>query len=807
MKRPLFLTQFILLVCLLVVVPTSNAKTEFSNCLHEPENSRAGLKAYTGGRSVSDWAFGNEKECLNRLGLTIDGKSTKLNPSASIFGETLDQFYNCPDFVESGKFSHIEELRNASSLLARDLLVDGMWQEVAFRSRFQLLCRESTLDIYKSDAAKQNNVNAKAKAKFDDVKADIRKLIRRKARALKKAQKEVANRVSCDKSNILQRKVCSDIANAQAARDKENIEAKIAAKLSLIPFGYEPKVANAILEMAAYNTFNEKTYKDSLLATQKNYNDEAKYWDGKVKPAPSGGENYCITEEFKLKSSRGTWSQMDEYLNNLPESRLSPTQRMAVQCYIRSHYNRVPENKTMARQLTMGVVAGGAVLATGGSSIPALGVLGLDAVLFIDQLERAYKACTAEEFTVSSAKTSCDAEKAFSRETEQSEPTKCGPEAAWAAVGAIPLAGAVLGPIGKATNNIIVKGRANSKASQVNETKLLTYQPKTARKEQAAKKLEQAAKGINSETVIHAYHQRAGVPGAAGYTAAQIKAMGAIGKFDQYHIEKIRSVGEEKIITVKLKAGNKWDDIAPRGVEALAGDPRNITNYLGEKFGFKKINEITMEMPDAKTLTSRIKAYNAKQTDPNLKIPVSFYEVNGVIPDKLYVQRYVKDGELPLGRTGFSDNGHIYFHDLTVHGVATVLPPAAINSQRKGYELIEQFRDFVTKNHPDKLKGISDSMDKIYHRASFFIDNVTAGSSRSIGDMSPWEHFTNVSGSVNDLDLIKAFKETLPESIDTMPRPVSYDRSYSPHDLLNRSKKWYADRRKELSRAISNTDF
>ena len=121
-----------------------------------------------------------------------------------------------------------------------------------------------------------------------------------------------------------------------------------------MPFGYEPPVAAAYLEMISLGNgrFNAEMYSAAVRRAQQMYYDLDKYWDDKVIDLPNTDDGeYCVKKEFKLKAAAGDYSATDQYLNELTRTHaLTREQSAFVQCKVRSKYNHSEHIRSVERE-------------------------------------------------------------------------------------------------------------------------------------------------------------------------------------------------------------------------------------------------------------------------------------------------------------------------------------------------------------------------------------------------------------------------------------------------------------------------
>lgn len=418
---------------------------EQKKCVHEPEDSSAGLKGLLDHKSLKDVFFGNEKECLENLHLLENGQ---LKSSAMISAGALNNFFSGCEFVMRDKYNDFNQLNSALSFQNRDALVGGLWQQLAHRSHGQLVCRQSVINQYFASAQKKEELNKKAGDKFKLVIEDITALdiLNQKNKSAARNEAKVSSTYDC---SGLAGIMCKQIANGRTEKDIASYDAAIAAKLSQIPFGYEPHVADALLQMVNKGKFDPQAYANAMAQAQKSYRDLDKYWDDKRIPGSTKGtESFCITSDFKLQAAAGEWSAADQLLEQAIKNKsLSPEQKLFAQCYIRSHYKDAPKNatdtKNMAVELAVDAGIALSMVATEGTAAGLYATaanLGINTGIFANQLQETYDACTAQNFIVSADKAeSCNAEKDFEREASQSPASSCGAAAGWAAFSALPI--------------------------------------------------------------------------------------------------------------------------------------------------------------------------------------------------------------------------------------------------------------------------------------------------------------------------------------------------------------------------------
>jgi len=397
------------------------------SCVDEPERSTATLGS-------------GEAACLQERRVNAN--------SGGFVAQDLETYFAAPCWKKQGPVTTLaNSLRQAqvpvrtpvgspTDLAEKNAMVNGVWQQIAFRSHTYLSCRAQTLKLLSTDQKQRDSVTVKARDQFPDVKADIDKLLQARNAAPAKNQANVLSRMDCSGVGGI---YCKGVMDAQTQREQNSIDAAIAAVVAQVPFGYEQHVSEAIVEMVKAGRFDDKKFAAAIDQAQQKYENLDSYWTGTKKNNfrdsrirnDKNGPHFCIDSEFKIHASAGEWSAADQILTEIgPKDRIKGSR---LQCYIRGTYRddvqSAKENNQLVLALGTSVSYGLAIVATDGlaaGGFPAVASLGVNTAIFLDQVKNMADVCLANDIAVTSQSAStCDAQRGLQNELGASEKGSC----------------------------------------------------------------------------------------------------------------------------------------------------------------------------------------------------------------------------------------------------------------------------------------------------------------------------------------------------------------------------------------------
>jgi hypothetical protein len=140
-----------------------------------------------------------------------------------------------------------------------------------------------------------------------------------------------------------------------------------------------------------------------------------------------------------------------------------------------------------------------------------------------------------------------------------------------------------------------------------------------------------------------------------------------------------------------------WMSNAESHRAAVQGDPRWFINTFGEVpamiFGFKQVDDFTLEIPNAVELSGAIEAINSTLKTYHRKefIPVKFYpSFQERVPVQDYLEKWAIEGALPLAEKHAS-----MIHDISYHAPAILLPPKLVEHSRRQTRCLLDFISFI----------------------------------------------------------------------------------------------------------------
>jgi hypothetical protein len=158
-----------------------------------------------------------------------------------------------------------------------------------------------------------------------------------------------------------------------------------------------------------------------------------------------------------------------------------------------------------------------------------------------------------------------------------------------------------------------------------------------------------------------------------------------------------------QIYTVKRKSIQiPWLSDASSHHAALQGDPRWFINTFGNKgaetFGFKQIDDLTLEIPDAIEISRSIDLINERMSHQRLAQPIAihFYpSPQERVPVDEYLTRWAQEGSLPLAERHMS-----MIHDTSYHVPSILIPPRLVELSRLQTQYLLDFVKFLRERIP-----------------------------------------------------------------------------------------------------------
>jgi len=409
-------------------------------CTHERDSSLSLVEVNNGGRTIEEGIFGNKQECLERNGLTVNGMVKEENYTNA---EDLENYFSQCTFIQrEDKFQDVRDITERVFYENRDRLVNGLWQDLASRSRSQLTCRVQTFQNYQTNNSAKQRMNQLVSSKFNGVLDRVRELILDKKRINSRNQQDVFSRIDC---SGLAWFLCNDIVKEKNRVELSKHEMAIAHEFSKVPFGYEPDVAAALYSMAETGAFDESAFSVAVQKSEERYRKLEKYYRDRAPSVEGNNGFYCIDREFKNKAVGSGVAQ--QLIDSYPDDTMSRDQKIILQCKVNSKYKVAVDNRDSAANIAF--MVGGAATAimtavpSGGSSLAAFGAIasaGLSAASFAYQVSKAHAACTKKNFVISPTGTEvCNPEEDFEKEMSERSLTECAAESAMAAFEAIPV--------------------------------------------------------------------------------------------------------------------------------------------------------------------------------------------------------------------------------------------------------------------------------------------------------------------------------------------------------------------------------
>lgn len=158
-----------------------------------------------------------------------------------------------------------------------------------------------------------------------------------------------------------------------------------------------------------------------------------------------------------------------------------------------------------------------------------------------------------------------------------------------------------------------------------------------------------------------------------------------------------------QIYTIKRKSPQiPWLSDASSHNAALQGDPRWFINTFGDKgaeaFGFKQIDDLTLEIPDAVEISRSIDIINQRMSQQRLGEPIAihFYpSPQERVPVDEYLTRWSEEGSLPLAERHMS-----MIHDTSYHTPSILIPPRLVELSRNQTKYLLDFVKFLRDKIP-----------------------------------------------------------------------------------------------------------
>lgn len=143
-----------------------------------------------------------------------------------------------------------------------------------------------------------------------------------------------------------------------------------------------------------------------------------------------------------------------------------------------------------------------------------------------------------------------------------------------------------------------------------------------------------------------------------------------------------------------IKSNSKWISNAASTPNAIEGDPtlfiRAFGQDIAEYFGYKYIDENTLQVPNVNYFNKQIQNLNSL-LEEHKKISLSFYEtLSGVESAEKYLRNFVSDISLPIAK-----NGTVAIHDTTYHYGGIFFPQSCLVAGLIQSELILQFIELL----------------------------------------------------------------------------------------------------------------
>lgn len=279
---------------------------------------------------------------------------------------------------------------------------DVLFQRLASNSQAQLSCRINALDA----AIANGNVAVLASRIFDNVGAIGAGYVQ--------ADQRMANPLFNVQGD------CTSCHYGTRASVQANIQQYIAA----FPYGHEPAVAAALLNMFKAGRFNAAAYQAALSQTRNNYYGFVPYFESRSRSTPEGGTMYCVDQEFKQFAARS--GAIDDMFTDMRRRGVLVSSAgqanpgwAEIQCYMTDTYrDSIDRRNSYVNGLLMaGGIATAAVFAlpTGGASLVAAGAgFTVSAVSISEGVREIHEQCHKTEFFVNPS-TECNPEAQYTR--------------------------------------------------------------------------------------------------------------------------------------------------------------------------------------------------------------------------------------------------------------------------------------------------------------------------------------------------------------------------------------------------------
>lgn len=408
-------------------------------CVNEPDSSIGIVEANNHGRTGGETIFGDELACLQRNGLT--NTAGYLGSNHYTNSDDLNRFYGQCTFIQTNQeFRDLERVSEYVHLVNRDRLINGLWQNLATRSSEQLDCRVRALATNETNASARATLNRRAETQFNAILERVRVLILSKRQINSRNQRDVFRRIDC---SGLAWFFCNSVVAEQNRLDVARHEEAIAREIAKVPFGYEPDVANALVDMAQDGAYDPNKFARALTLTKDRYARLGEYYRDRAPDTAVGNGYYCIDREFKEHAvASGVASQL---IDRYPENILDSTQKTILKCKLEAKYKTTEQNKSAAANIAF--MAGGAAVAvlaavpSGGSSVAAFSAVagaGLSAASFAYSVGEANRECNRRTFLVTpDGREACNPEQDFQNEVSQYNATSCYTSVGMAALDAV----------------------------------------------------------------------------------------------------------------------------------------------------------------------------------------------------------------------------------------------------------------------------------------------------------------------------------------------------------------------------------
>lgn len=222
----------------------------------------------------------------------------------------------------------------------------------------------------------------------------------------------------------------------------DDISNVIVAQVATLPFGYEPEIARAYVEMATRGSFDETVLKRAFSAAQQRYQSALNFYTTHKQPTENGNVLFCLDEDYRQKAYKS--GGVTNALNAVIGKNSRPKFKEKLNCRLKATYDVGAKRWSY---ISNGALIAGFVfsapemLAASGVSeiLEVKGVqtvaelaatdvatAGVQTVFLTSAISKIHEGCFKEDFELStSGEATCDPSKDFQNTKDTSTPLNC----------------------------------------------------------------------------------------------------------------------------------------------------------------------------------------------------------------------------------------------------------------------------------------------------------------------------------------------------------------------------------------------